>query len=729
MRNHSQRATRNRADCLPQRRVSLCVRTALLGAVPMFAAVAVHAATITVDSLADGAPAMDGACTLREAIVNANDDTDASGGDCAAGSGEDSIVFSSFGTITLGSELPILTDTERTTIAGDINGDGNIDVTVSGNHAVRVFQVANDAVATLSWLTVTDGNTGSSGGGLLNYGDLLIRHSTVSGNSAGTYGGGIRNWSSASLQIDHSTIANNIAGIDGGGIEQGGTAAVTNSTLYGNHANHTGGAIDAWNGSLIVSHSTLAGNSADYVGGGVYVGSPVTFSHTIIAGNTAANCAFDDGEVLIDGGDNLQFGDSSCDAAIPVGDPMLGALQDNGGPTFTMLPGAGSPAIDAVACDPAVTDDQRGAPRPNGALCDIGAVEVGPVPMVVTTLADTDVDDGLCSLREAIGNANADDQSGSVDCGRGVGEDLIRFQVPGTIMLGSELPMLIDTERTTIDGDIGANGNSDITISGNATHQLFSVAQYAVVDMSHLSLIDGFAGDAVGRDGGAIYNHGVLELFQCTVSGNSALSYGGAIYNDNNDGATLSIDHSTIADNTAGIDGGGIDNNGTLVVSNSTFHGNHSDNRGGAIDAWSGSLTISHSTLAGNSADGGSGGIHVSSSVTLSHTIVASNTGGNCGDGGGALTDSGGNLLWPATDSSCVGFFGDPLLGPSQDNGGPTFTMLPGTGSAAVDAVTCDPAVADDQRGVARPQGSVCDIGAVEVNPVDLDRIFANGFE
>jgi hypothetical protein len=68
----------------------------------------------------------------------------------------------------------------------------------------------------------------------------------------------------------------------------------------------------------------------------------------------------------------------------------------------------------------------------------------------------------------------------------------------------------------------------------------------------------------------------------------------------------------------------------------------------------------------------------------------------------------------------------DPLLGGLGDNGGATPTMLPGAGSAAIDASPDPDCPATDQRGVTRPQGPQCDIGAVEVG---VDVIFADGFE
>lgn len=466
MRGHFQRAVRNRADRLPQRKVSLCVRGALLGAmVPMFAVGIASAATITVDSLADGTPATDGACTLREAIANANADIDVSGGDCVAGSGEDIIVFSTTGTVTLGSGLPALTDSERTTIDGDIGANRNIDITVSGNNAVGVFRIENGATSTLTWLSIIDGDA-VEGGGIINYGNLTLTHSTISGNIADPYGGGIFNSSGANLQVDDCIISDNIADSGGGGLYNSGTAVVANTTMIGNYAGSYGGAIAAFTCTLTVSHSTISGNAS-------------------------------------------------------------------------------------------------------------------------------------------------------------------------------------------------------------------------------------------GLDGGGIYN-----------------------------ACNFQIEHSTIVDNTASRNGGGLHNDGDpAVVMNSTFSGNHAGGVGGAINASEETLTLIHATIAANSADSQGGGLYVNSSVTLNQSIIDGNTAANCAGNGTLINDGGSNLLWPVTDGSCVGFFGDPMLAALQDNGGPTFTMLPGVGSAAVDAVACNPTVADDQRGVARPHGVLCDIGAVEVSLIDVDRIFANGFE
>ena len=120
----------------------------------------------------------------RDAITAANSDTAVNG--CPAGGGDDTIVFSLSGTITLGSLLPDITSPSPLTIDG--TGQG---VTVSGNQAVSVMQVDAGATLHLHQLTVANGR-GHGGGGIANHGTLTVTNSTFSGNSAPS-GGGILN--------------------------------------------------------------------------------------------------------------------------------------------------------------------------------------------------------------------------------------------------------------------------------------------------------------------------------------------------------------------------------------------------------------------------------------------------------------------------------------------------------------------------------------------------------
>jgi hypothetical protein len=228
--------------------------------------------TLTVTSAADS-----GAGSLRAEIT-------------AAHRG-DTIVFApklDGQTITLTSgELLI---NKNLTIAGP--GAGNL--TVSGNHTSRVFDVAKGTV-TLSGLTISNGSANGStsttiqGGGIYNDGTLTVSNSTLSYNTANNNGGGIAN--DGTLTVSGSTLSNNSVpqpGYEGGGISNFGTLTVSNSTLSGNSVYDYGGGI--YNaGKATVSGSSLSGNSA-YDGGGIYNdggSSTLTVSSSTLSSNSA----------------------------------------------------------------------------------------------------------------------------------------------------------------------------------------------------------------------------------------------------------------------------------------------------------------------------------------------------------------------------------------------------------------------------------------------------------
>jgi hypothetical protein len=180
--------------------------------------------------------------------------------------------------------------------------------------------------------------------------------------------------------------------------------------------------------------------------------------------------------------------------------------------------------------------------------------------------------------------------------------------------------------------------------------------------------------------------------------------------------------------NNRGSDGGGmISASSSTTVTNSTISGNIANNGGGFYNDTD-VASIVHSTISGNSATGQGGGIFISTGgMAIRDSIVANSpSGGNCG--GFPPTSNDFNL---SSDGTCS-FLGkgdveytDPLLGPLVFNGGPTPTHALMQGSPAADAasVPCpngyDPAA--DQRGVSRPQGFRCDIGAFEAPDSDSD--------
>jgi hypothetical protein len=244
--------------------------------------------------------------------------------------------------------------------------------------------------------------------------------------------------------------------------------------------------------------------------------------------------------------------------------------------------------------------------------------------------------------------------------------------------------------------------------------------------------------------GGGIYNGGgMLTINRSTLSGNVGVTNddisgggaanGGGMYLS---GGSTTINDSTLSNNSlAGFHaetGGGIYNGfggGTLTVNNSTLSNNYCPADGGGIEnTLNGTVTIANSTLSGNSTSAGGLGAGISNfegSVILQNSIVADNFyNGNCY---GMMTSNGYNL---SSDNTC-GFNNtgdlnntDPILGPLQDNGGPTETQALLSGSRAIDAGDpggCTDArgrlLNTDQRGMPRPDHedtSGCDMGAYE---------------
>jgi hypothetical protein len=200
------------------------------------------------------------------------------------------------------------------------------------------------------------------------------------------------------LVLDRVTVSNNDA-LDRGGamfVEATGTyeystAIITNSTISGNHSGNLVAAVDSKR-ALAIRNSTIAFNTAETANlgaqayGALHVDTisiePTDLQSTIIANNTAGA---DPSDVSLKGFANFSGADSlviaANGAALPpdtlAADPLLGPLQDNGGPTLTHLLGTESPAIDAGNNSAGEDFDQRGPghPRVGGARADIGATE------------------------------------------------------------------------------------------------------------------------------------------------------------------------------------------------------------------------------------------------------------------------------------------------------------------------------------------------------------------
>lgn len=251
-------------------------------------------------------------------------------------------------------------------------------------------------------IEVTDstisGNQADAGAGLVaisGYGSVSVARSTFSANQADQFGGAGVLQAKYAVSLSNSTISGNSSGGLNGGF-----------ALYSSAAGPQRG--DCTRGDLspvTIEFTTVTGNTAVDIGGiGISSDVSATIVASVIAGNTATtdpdigfepgSTATADVSVSLIGVEpssgTLTF--DAASAALLGQDPLLGPLADNGGPTFTHLPGALSPLIDAVAagelgCGTIFSIDQRGEPRPQGEGCDIGALEnvagVPPLPEIL----------------------------------------------------------------------------------------------------------------------------------------------------------------------------------------------------------------------------------------------------------------------------------------------------------------------------------------------------------
>ena len=420
-------------------------------------------------------------------------------------SGGGAVTFSCSGYITLASSITIAANTT-------IDGSGQ-NVTISGGDAARVFTVNSGVTLSLVGLTIREGSdTSSLGGGavlanggnvsinnclfadtsaifggcvMVYNGALTVTNSTFSGCS-GSIGGAITGFD-ATMTVRHSTFSMNdavrsaVADGSGGAIyAEGGTLAVSNSTIHRNSADSNGGGIAADNATVTIINSTLFNNTAGLGGNSLERSGSgsMTVVNTILYNRLGgANCAGS----IADGGNNLSYSDSTCPGA--HANPLLQSLNSNGGPTFTMLLGQGSPAINAgndavCAAAPISGLDQRGVTRPLGAHCDIGAVEQAPYSTADVLKVPGDYD----TIQEAI---DAAEEGGEIWVAKGDYDENLSI-----------------TKGLTLLGGWGAGFTKrepgDSTIDGGGAGRVISVS--TTIDGAAVT-IDGFTiqdGDATG---------------------------------------------------------------------------------------------------------------------------------------------------------------------------------------------------------------------------------------
>ncbi|MDG2991117.1 filamentous hemagglutinin N-terminal domain-containing protein [Candidatus Synechococcus calcipolaris G9] len=302
------------------------------------------------------------------------------------------------------------------------------------------------------------------------------------------------------------------------------------------------------------------------------------------------------------------------------------------------------------------------------------------------------------------------------------------FADPATITINKNL---------TLQGQGAAN----TILSGQNTRRVVIVTE-GTVNLSDLTITDGFAtgsgggvfvfhtgtlivtnstisNNTAGTDGGGIGSTGTLTLTNSTISGNKARRGGGIFQNRPRN--MLTVTNSTISNNTAGRGGGGIYNEHARInVTNSTISNNKStDYRGGGIYIEVARINVTNSIISGNTARYAPEIDHLDANLNFigNNLVGQNNTLGIIG----AISSGAGNVITPSVPTS-------QIIGPLADNGGPTQThmLLPNSPALNVGVNAEVPGVVTtDQRGAPRIVGTV-DLGAVEVQGFSLNILQGN---
>ncbi|MFC4819866.1 choice-of-anchor Q domain-containing protein [Dokdonella ginsengisoli] len=630
----------------------------------------------------------------------------------------------------------------------DVVFDGNLATRYGG--AIYVWAELNGVASPGIERATFNGNRADKGGAIYN----------SSGGQGGTADASLVNVTFSGNDASLGTSIGNGGAIYNAGVGGSSAMTLTNVTFSGNTANganHLGGAMvnEGVGATPRIVNAIFWGDQANALPEfHNTVGAQPAISHSIVQGGCPAG--------------------ATCTDVQDV-DPRLGALGEHGGFGATLLPDAAGPAIDtgdAAAC-PAT--DQRGVARPQGGGCDLGAVEIVPPHRCYVDRSATGANEGLgwASAYTDLQSALREPLCEEVWVAKGVykptaGTDrAISFAIrPGLAVYGGFAGGESAREqadpgahRTVLSGDIDGNDAVDADGVVRDAEQIAGGNTYNVVVMDGTgaagpigndTVLDGFA--ITGGTGWQypIYNGSVAGGLYCNGVGHddghacsptlSRLWFSG---NSADWGAALMVD----GGNGTGGDGGRAD----PILSRSTFSGNRARWGGGAAYLTASALSIRQSTFAGNRATNGvAGAIQIergqpdldqvtftgNAAATTAGAIFARNTAASLrrlilwGDSGpgGEISSSGGSVTLsdsvvqggcPA-NATCSGVVSaDPQLGPLQDNGGAAPTLLPGIGGSALDAgdpAACGAAPYDaDQRGVARPQGAACDLGAVEL--------------
>jgi predicted outer membrane repeat protein len=563
-----------------------------------------------------------------------------------------------------------------TVLSGEIGAGGTTD-----NSFHVVAGGGTDATAVLDGFTITAGNANlwpdELGGGMYNSASSPTLSNITFSLNAAKFGGGMMNQDSYPTLTD-VTFSGNSADYGGGMYSSGtGSATLTNVTFSSNSANEGGGLYN-FGGSPTLTDVTFSGNSADY-GGGMY-------SYGVPSRPTLTGVTFTANSAVLNGGGMYNLGGSWASLT----NATFSGNSANIGGGMANFSGSSNTTLTNITFSLNVAE--FGGGMANSAS--------SPTLTNVTFSSNS-------ALANGGGMYNADSSSPTLT---------------GATFSGNSADfgggMMNHDSNSTL---------TDVTFSSNSADYGGGMYSYGTSSSATLTNVTFSSNSA--NEGGGVYNlGGSPTLAHVTFSGNSA-DYGGGMYTYGVPSRPTLTDV-TFSTNSAVHNGGGMYNVGGSRpdLTNATFSGNSANIGGGMANFSTSSPNLTNVTFSGNTASIGGGMYNADGSTpTLVNILIANSlNGGDCSAILALNSGSSNNLIEDSVNACGLtnGVNGniigqDPVLQGLSNNGGSTFTMALVAGSPAIDAgnnTSCAAAPVNgvDQRGVSRPQGAHCDIGAYE---------------
>jgi hypothetical protein len=585
----------------------------------------------------------------------------------------------------------------------------------------------------ISGVTVTGGNVAGSGGGIKAYNTAVtLTNVIITGNRATSSGGGVLvEAPDGRLTVYGALISHNEARQGGGLCTSQSRVEVDDTMIVSNTASASGGGVFLSNaaavytqtGDSLIAHNIATGSAAYNGGGGLYVQRGVA---TLLGGNLYDNHSTSVNSSGGGGGAYLRFPEATL--RLVAGQIISNSGKRGGGVHVregTLVVSGGDIVSNSGEYGGGLQLEGGRVTLCGGQVLSNTAQEGGGIRVYGTSSVITVTGASTIAHNSATGNGGglmlvqgqlrldggslisntADDGAGAFI---GSGSAVVsggHIQLNAAASTGGGL--FVQAGSLTLSG---GHVSSNTASYGGGLYVAFTSAVLTQTGPSRIShnhadvhgggvFVGGSTATLSGTDvhsntalrgAGLFVDSGRLRVARGQITGNHA-EYGGGAY-VNNEGAVLTLVNCTVSNNSSQTTGGG-----------------------GIVNA-NGSTVLTHATIASNTANAGGAGIHAydTRSITMTNTIVAHNLPDNCG--ADAVVSLGHNL----EDGTTCGLTatGDisntaPMLGPLTHDGSAWVHPLL-VGSPAIDAGICIAGITTDQRGVVRPVGVSCDIGAYE---------------